>query len=339
MWKSFSERGCDVTARPTIRDVAIEAGVGISTVSKALNHGAGSPEVLARVNEAAARLGYRPSRQAAGLRRGSTGRIGVLIPDLANPVFVAYLRGVESVARSRGRSVQVADGQGTTAETEAALRQLTNEQVDGVVLAGPVPAALVKEVREAGIAVLPDATRDRAHLRAWSDAEVAATRDLVARLIGLGHRCFAWVVPASSSRQRRAFRPARYDAFVAAVEAAGGVVEVVLVPIGEPPVDVPEVLRGATAVICGSQAVAPLVLRWLREDSRRVGRDVSVAAYGDSPWTLAVDPPLAVVRHDTWAEGADAATALIDRLEGRPDAARATPTASFVDRPSIGKAR
>lgn len=324
--------------RATIRDVARDAGVGISTVSKALNHGRGSPEVIARVAAAAERLGYRPSRQAASLRLGSTRTIGVLIPDLSNPVFVSYLRGVESVARSSGRTVQVADGQGNASETDVALRQLAHEQVDGVVLAGPVGRTARKLLRDRGIAVVPDGARDRAEVQAWADAEGAATRAMAERLLELGHRRFAWVVLASSSSQLAAFRAPRYDAFSLVVDHAAATVQLCVVPHDAETIAPATGLGQATAIICASQTVAPLVLRWLREQDRRLGRDVSVVTYGDSPWTLAVDPPLAVVRHDTTAEGARAAQALIERLEGRSPARPAAPSAEFVDRPSVGPA-
>lgn len=330
-------------ARPTIREVAASAGVGISTVSKVLNHRTGSPEVIARVTAAADRLGYRPSRQAAGLRRGSTGVIGVLVPDLANPVYTPYLRGVESVARDRGRLIQVADGQGLPEASAAAIAQLATERVDGALLAGPMPEPLVDQLRAADIEVLPDPVLDRDHLRAWEAAEALATTALAARLVELGHRQIVWAVPEAPLQVLRAYRAPRLDAFAEVVGAVGGSIDVCGVagaPSSRSEVpEVPEVLGHASAVVCASHAIAPIVLRWLHLLDRRVGRDVSVATYGDSPWTLAVSPALAVVRHDAHAEGVDAATALLDRLEGLPPRDRREPVASFVDRPSIALAR
>ncbi len=107
----FFGMGRETTGRVTILDVAHAAGVKPSTVSKALNDGRGSADVRRRVAEAASRLGYRPNQQARGLRRSESRSIGVLIPDLANPVFLPFLRGVEHAAQERGYVVLITDGQ------------------------------------------------------------------------------------------------------------------------------------------------------------------------------------------------------------------------------------
>lgn len=324
--------------RATIREVAAEAGVGISTVSKALNHGAGSDDVVRRVREAADRLGYRPSRQASGLRRGSSGVIGALIPDLANPVYVDYLRGVEAAARGRGRIVQVADGQGSPKVISALLRQLAADRVDGVVLAGRISAGARRRLGDAGVATVPDGgPADRAYEREWERTEAAATGDLAAHLLDLGHRRFAWAVLPGSVRAPAAFRAARFDAFARAVEARGARLDLCVVE-GPPdgPGPAPAGLRTATAAISATLTTAPLLLAWLHRLGRRIGTDVSVATYGDSPWTRAVEPSLAVIRHDTFDEGRQAADALLDRLEGRPERPRIPPVAAFVERPSLG---
>src|SRR4051812_26427246 len=86
-------------ARVTIRDVARAAGVRPSTVSKALNGGRGSADVRERVQRAATELGYRPNEQARSLRRSRSRTLGLLLPDLANPVYLLLLRGAAQAAR------------------------------------------------------------------------------------------------------------------------------------------------------------------------------------------------------------------------------------------------
>src|ERR671930_362355 len=82
--------------RPTVADVAHEAGVSPSTVSRVLSgHGYAAPEVRERVLAAVRRIGYVPDANARTLRNRSSRSIGVLIPDLRNPFYADLAAGVE----------------------------------------------------------------------------------------------------------------------------------------------------------------------------------------------------------------------------------------------------
>ncbi|MER7198815.1 LacI family DNA-binding transcriptional regulator [Streptomyces sp. NPDC000188] len=84
--------------RVTITDVGTAAGVSTSTVSRVLNGTARvDPELVRRVHDAVAELGYRPNAAAQGLACGEAGAIGVLVPDLANPYFPDVLKSVSAV--------------------------------------------------------------------------------------------------------------------------------------------------------------------------------------------------------------------------------------------------
>jgi DNA-binding LacI/PurR family transcriptional regulator len=121
----------------TIRDVAREAGVSISTVSRAL----AAPEQVAEptrlhVQATAARMGYRPNRNARSLITGRSGSIGLVVPDLENPFFGSVCKGVQARARAAGYTVFVADtDEDPTVEAEI-VRSLI-KQVDGVILCSP----------------------------------------------------------------------------------------------------------------------------------------------------------------------------------------------------------
>jgi len=90
--------------RPTMRDVAALAGVGVKTVSRVVNDvPTVAPELVQRVRAAAEKLGYRPNLTAASLRRtgGRTNTIGLLLEDVSNPFSSAVHRAVEDHARHR----------------------------------------------------------------------------------------------------------------------------------------------------------------------------------------------------------------------------------------------
>ena len=90
----------------TISDVAARAGVSTATVSRALNgKSTVDPALAARVQAAAAELGYHPNGLARNLRRQETAVLALIISDVENPFFTAIARGVEDLAQRSGYSV------------------------------------------------------------------------------------------------------------------------------------------------------------------------------------------------------------------------------------------
>ncbi|WP_309233906.1 LacI family DNA-binding transcriptional regulator [Micromonospora sp. ATA51] len=150
--------------RATIREVAREAGVSPSTVSRALS----MPEMVnpttrERVLRAAQRLGYAPNRAARGLITGRTGNIGLIVPDLANPFFPSVVKGVQARAREADYAVFLADtDEDPTAEV--GLIRVLGKQVDGLILCSPRPGRK------------RSATCARAPPWSWSTAASAAFR-------------------------------------------------------------------------------------------------------------------------------------------------------------------
>lgn len=119
----------------TIRDVAAAAGVSVATASRALSgSSAVVQETKDRVLDAAERLAYTPSRVAQSLVTGSTGNIGVILPDVTNTFYVSFLAGLESTLAPHEFCLLIGDsGEDSSRELELLRRMRT--QVDGVVLA------------------------------------------------------------------------------------------------------------------------------------------------------------------------------------------------------------
>ena len=89
--------------RPTMKDVAARAGVGLKTVSRVVNGEPGvTPETEHRVREAIEALGFRRNDSARVLRKGRTASIGLVLEDLADPFYGPLSRAVEEVARAHG---------------------------------------------------------------------------------------------------------------------------------------------------------------------------------------------------------------------------------------------
>lgn len=121
-----------------IKDVAARAGVHPSTVSRVLNPATVSmvsKAVAKRVSSVALELGYKRSPMAAGLRTGRSYTVGVLIPDLTNPIFPPIVRGIERTLGEQGYIAILADSDNNLKNEQAILDSMKSRQVDGLILA------------------------------------------------------------------------------------------------------------------------------------------------------------------------------------------------------------
>jgi DNA-binding LacI/PurR family transcriptional regulator len=123
--------------RVTLEDVAREAGVSTMTVSRVVNEtGRISEATRQHVKAVIARLGYRPSRAARALVTRKTSMLGVIVPDINNGYFSKILQGIEDVAVEASYSVLLVNTNETPAREEAALHQLDDSVIDGLILCG-----------------------------------------------------------------------------------------------------------------------------------------------------------------------------------------------------------
>src|SRR5215212_4423236 len=117
-------------AAVTLRDVARVAGVHPATVSRALNE-----ETRRRVLSAAEQLGYQPNPSARGLKTNRSYTIGVLIPDLTNPLFPPILRGIEDRLETAGYTPLIANTDNDPERELHDSQTMRARQVDGIIAA------------------------------------------------------------------------------------------------------------------------------------------------------------------------------------------------------------
>ncbi|WP_436530861.1 LacI family DNA-binding transcriptional regulator [Actinoplanes sp. HUAS TT8] len=206
--------------RTTVQDVAREAGVSVSTVSRALTGGTVSAATRETVVEAATRLGYRVNRAARGLITGRTGNLGLIVPDLRNPFFADVAKGVSARARAVDCGVFITDtDEDPVAELEAiatlgrntdGLLLCSPRASDAEILAAADPETTVLLHRQVPgmssvVADIADGIRQAVgHLRALGHTEIAyvsgpegswATRQRVEALAGLSILALGSVSP------------------------------------------------------------------------------------------------------------------------------------------------
>ncbi|BCW79032.1 LacI family DNA-binding transcriptional regulator [Arthrobacter sp. NicSoilC5] len=125
-------------AASTLTEVARLAGVSPATASRVLNGSARKPgkDIAERVRQAAESLGYIPNAQAQGLAKSSSGLIGLIVHDIADPYFAAIARGVQKAAREQRKMVLLATTGGGPAEEKEAVAAFAARRADSIVIAG-----------------------------------------------------------------------------------------------------------------------------------------------------------------------------------------------------------
>ena len=118
----------------TILDVAREAGVSKSTVSRVINNeGTVKPATRKAVEDAIEKLGYFPSYFAQGMRTGFTKTIAMVVPEYTNPFYQEMFRGVEDVALKYGYMVFVCNTERHTVSDVEYTRELLKRNIDGII--------------------------------------------------------------------------------------------------------------------------------------------------------------------------------------------------------------
>ncbi|KHL00423.1 LacI family DNA-binding transcriptional regulator [Sinomonas humi] len=122
----------------TLSEVARAAGVSPATASRVLNGSSRIPgaDIAERVKAAAAALGYIPNAQAQALARSSSGLLGLIVHDIADPYFSSIARGVQSAARELNKILLLTSTEGTPSEERLAVEAFTSRRADAIVLAG-----------------------------------------------------------------------------------------------------------------------------------------------------------------------------------------------------------
>lgn len=318
-----------LSPRTTIIDVARAAGVHASTVSRALNpatRGMVTEAVAQRVMAAAEQLGWRPSVLAAGLRTRRTRTVGILVPDLVNPVFPPIVRAAETRFAEAGYVALVANTDTDPAREALLIERMAAHLVDGLMLASAAQGSRALDLcARWGIpVVLINRRLPAAGVPAVVNDDVLGMMLAVRHLAALGHRRIAHIAgpPGVSTAmdRRRGFE-------LAAAEAGISTEIIVTAPAyteaaGRHAAE--EVLRGppVTAIAAANDMLCLGVYEALAAAGLQVGRDMSVTGFNDMPFVDRISPPLTTVRIQHAEMGRQAADVLLAELGGEPDPAR-----------------
>lgn len=211
------------TSRVTRRDVARRAGTSVAVVSYVVNDG---PRPVAeatreRVLQAIAETGYRPDRVATALARGSTGTLGLLLPNIANPFLGELAHAIGSRAYARGSALFLADA-ADDREREAILAdRLADQQVDGLIVYGvDRRSAVIDRLAERTPVVLIDEPAERPSIGAVGIDERSAAALATTHLISHGYASISAIIGPRDQHNSRERLAGWEDAFRLAENAA-----------------------------------------------------------------------------------------------------------------------
>ena len=320
--------------RARMSDIAKQARVSEATVSRVVNDRPGvSADTRQAVLTALDVLGYeRPER----LRRHSAGLVGLVVPELDNPIFPAFAQVIESTLAQQGFTpVLCTQSPGGVTEDEY-VAMLLDRQVSGIVfvsglsadttadhgryrrlLGRPLPIVLVNGYAE-GIAAPSVSCDDRLA------GDLAVTH-----LAALGHRRIGMI----SGPDRFISTRRKLAGYRAAMRRAGLDERVALTLFGVEGGEVAAdrlLATGVTAIVCASDLMALGAIRAARRRGLDVPGDLSVIGFDDSPLLAFTDPPLTTLRQPVRAMAVAAVNCLVDEINGR-----GVPHSEYLFRPEL----
>jgi LacI family transcriptional regulator len=311
--------------RVTLRDVADRAGVHPSTASRAINAHTRSlvdDQTVARVLAAAEELGYQPDSLARALKTNRTHTVGMVLPDLTNPLFPPIVRGIEDGLGAADYTVILANTDNDPAKERKVLNALLARRVDGLILATTLrdPSRTIVELLDGGLpTILVNRTVDHPAVPSVLGDDRRGVGLAVDHLVELGHTHIAHVAgPQQTSTGRL-----RCDSFVASMERAGLSVDPERIVVAdwfreEQGADACRTLLDrcpdTTAIVAGNDLIAIGCYDVAQERGLEVGVDLSVVGYNDMLFADKLCPPLTTVHVPHYQLGMRAAQLILDLI-------------------------
>jgi LacI family transcriptional regulator len=312
--------------RITLKDIARETGVHVSTVSRALDpieRKTITDEVAKRIQAAAESLGYRPNRIAAGLRTNRTMTVGVMIPDITNVIFPPILRGIESVLEPLGYASIIVNTDSERDREVRLLDVLRDRGVDGIIHAAVLRSdpSIARAAQDGVPVVTLNRKVEDSSIPYVINDEDAGICQMLRHLRELGHTRIAHI----AGPQDLSTGQLRLAAFRRAAEDLDAEVDEDLIVVAnrfderEGARCLGELLaagRTFSAVLCANDRLALGAIEALRERGIDCPGEMSVTGFNDMPFLELIRPKLTTVRIQQYGAGRAAAGILLRLLNG-----------------------
>ncbi|HKY55586.1 MAG TPA: LacI family DNA-binding transcriptional regulator [Anaerolineales bacterium] len=304
----------------TIKELAQQAGVSHSTVSRALNnHPAIARDTVERIQQLARELNYVPSGFARSLKTNRSYMLGVIVHRIADPFYSEVLAGIQSVAHQFQYSMFVSAFENDLERQDSLIRGVFGRQADALIIGDSFFTS--EHLKELGVHMPTVFIHNRAEVLPHSiyHDDLNATRELTRHLLDLGHRRIAF----GGNQRGGILNEQRREGVVTELQNAG--LELrreydLLAPDGQMSsgawlanqlLNMPE---RPTAILCFNDMQAIGVMQTLQQANLRIPEDISVTGFDDIPLAEFLYPALTTYSQPIWELGQMAARVALHLL-------------------------
>lgn len=336
---------------PTIKDIAKICGVGVSTVSRAINnHPDINPETKEKIMNIIKEYGYVPNNSARNLKRVDAKAIAVLVKGISNPFFSNMIKVIEEECKKKRYSMELSHIEADEDEVDAALKVVKEKRLRGIIFLGGLFSHSDEKLKKLNVPFvfstagsIPENISKNQYSNIGVDDRKESAR-MVDYLIRLGHRNIAIVV---AEAEEESIGKLRLEGYYDALQAHNIPVNPKLIyqtrdDIGHFSMEngyltakkLIESEEQFSAVYAVADALAIGAIRALLEAGLRVPDDVSVAGYDGIDVSGYISPSLTTIRQPVEEMAKDTVKLLFDIIAGRKDHQHITYEAELLERES-----
>jgi LacI family transcriptional regulator len=308
--------------RVRMKDIADSLSINLSTVSRALNPETSakiSPTVVKRVQQAARKLGYIGNAAASGLRRQKSFTIGVVVPDILNPIFPPIIKGAQQLLSEKGYITFIVYSDNNRDIARDEIRKLIARQVDGLILASAfLEDSSVQYAVEQGT---PLVLVNRTVLRPQGFHQVLSNDALgitlaMEHLYELGHRKIMHLAGPQDVLQG----VVRLESFIDCCKSMGighEVIQLDSFSLDAGRKGAQQMIQqglDCSAILAGNDLIACGAIKALTSQGIKIPTDLSVVGFNDMPFADMLNPPLTTVSIPLKYLGVQSARLLLEEM-------------------------
>jgi LacI family transcriptional regulator len=307
----------------TIKQVAEEAKVSPSTVSRVFSGKAYvARDIKEKVYEAAEKLDYTPNPLAKALKEGKSNTIGLVVPDIQNPIFPIITKGIENSARKNGFTVVLCNTDNNIDTEVYYINKLKDHWIDGFILCTATPGSKhLVELRKSGIPIVLVSRSVGDRIDSVVVDNYKATYNAVTYLINTGHKRIAMACgPRSIDIYEQRFR----GYFDALKDHGITFSQDAVIYIQDNNFSFYPMTRylirdyNPDAIVATSDPVALIVMRAIHDHGLSIPDDISVIGFDNIEQSQYVEPPLTTISQPLYNMGEIATQKLITMIKNPP---------------------